>query len=526
MYATTLISANQHGTNEQQIHHVERLSVLGAICCGLALCNQHTSLLLITILVPYVIWIMVKLRCLSIVLICKLTVSFAIGLSPYTYLVLSSLRGVTPGSWGDLTTIQGLWTHVSRSEYGTWQLGPGNIGQESMMERHLAYAQHLIGDFSLIGFSLVFVGIGVSAKCKITRGLHFTLFGSLVFYLSVWHGIFSNLPLKTNSMAAAVHSRFWMQPDILISIYSGLGMAFVLEMFTLFPLATTSINTRNTLSWTLGVLIMGLCLSPNTIFWREKFSHQNHSRRAVMQSYGHTLLKTIPNNSLLVSHSDLNWNVVRYLQVCEQYTPNVTHVMVQLMPYRWFQQRHTIWYPKVSFPALPKNGRIETNRYSEGNAEIVGNFLSANNANFKGGVFVEMQAIDERQIGAGGLWNQHNVTLVQWGFVYRVFSPPLTTLLIEKYHLKSLQLLEQVQHDFRPFLGLSFSEGSWEYAALSVFWDMNYELAISMLSHARAIVADEKRTESLLVRYMIILDRASKILWRSLHAKRSKGTLK
>jgi len=271
---------------------------------------------------------------------------------------------------------------------------------------------------------------------------------------------------------------------------------------------------------------MGLCLSPNTIFWREKFSHQNHSRRAVMQSYGHTLLKTIPNNSLLVSHSDLNWNVVRYLQVCEQYTPNVTHVMVQLMPYRWFQQRHTIWYPKVSFPALPKNGRIETNRYSEGNAEIVGNFLSANNANFKGGVFVEMQAIDERQIGAGGLWNQHNVTLVQWGFVYRVFSPPLTTLLIEKYHLKSLQLLEQVEHDFRPFLGLSFSEGSWEYAALSVFWDMNYELAISMLSHARAIVADEKRTESLLVRYMIILDRASKILWRSLYAKRSKGTLK
>jgi hypothetical protein len=34
-----------------------------------------------------------------------------------------------------------------------------------------------------------------------------------------------------------------------------------------------------------------------------------------VQSYGETVLAQLPNNSLLLSHTDLTWNSVRYLQV-------------------------------------------------------------------------------------------------------------------------------------------------------------------------------------------------------------------
>ena len=42
---------------------------------------------------------------------------------------------------------------------------------------------------------------------------------SLLFYTVVWNGVFSNLPLTRNPMARAVHSRFWMQPNLLLSVH-------------------------------------------------------------------------------------------------------------------------------------------------------------------------------------------------------------------------------------------------------------------------------------------------------------------
>ena len=55
--------------------------------------------------------------------LCSLRVSspclcyrFAAGLLPYAYLPLASAR-VTPGSWGDLTTLEGFFKHLLRQEY-------------------------------------------------------------------------------------------------------------------------------------------------------------------------------------------------------------------------------------------------------------------------------------------------------------------------------------------------------------------------------------------------------------------------
>lgn len=49
-----------------------------------------------------------------------------------------------------------------------------------------------------------------------------------------------------------------------------------------------------------------------------------------MRNYGATVLESMPRDAILLSHSDMQWNTVRYLQVCEGMRPDVTHLNFQV----------------------------------------------------------------------------------------------------------------------------------------------------------------------------------------------------
>ena len=109
------------------------MCVGACLCLGLALSNQHTSVLLILPLATCVVWDAGHLQHTTTAALhttLKLGVVGAMGLVPYTYLYTSA-RGlldgtgtVTVGSWGDAGTLDGLWTHLSRAEYGSLSLSP------------------------------------------------------------------------------------------------------------------------------------------------------------------------------------------------------------------------------------------------------------------------------------------------------------------------------------------------------------------------------------------------------------------
>ena len=82
---------------------------LGAFTCGLSLSNQHSSLLLIIVLVPIVIYLLLPI--LNIRYFIQLSLSGLLGLSPYLYLYFASLTP-KPGSWGDMTSLTGLLRHM------------------------------------------------------------------------------------------------------------------------------------------------------------------------------------------------------------------------------------------------------------------------------------------------------------------------------------------------------------------------------------------------------------------------------
>ena len=62
------------------------------------------------------------LQRLSISILFKLALSFLTGLLPYLYLPVSSYVNKSRWTWGDQTSLVGFLIHISRKEYGTFDL--------------------------------------------------------------------------------------------------------------------------------------------------------------------------------------------------------------------------------------------------------------------------------------------------------------------------------------------------------------------------------------------------------------------
>ena len=107
---------------------------------------------------------------------------------------------------------------------------------------------------------------------------------------------------------------------------------------------------------------------------------------SLVSDYAKLLLESLPKHAVLLSSTDINWNTVRYLQICEGKRPDVTHLSLQLMPYPWFQRQHSL-YP-VNFPPISTN--VNTNKASRENQELILSFLRANGQKK---VFIDLHAV-------------------------------------------------------------------------------------------------------------------------------------
>ena len=130
--------------------------------------------------------------------------------------------------------------------------------------------------------------------------------------------------------------------------------------------------------------------------------------------------------------------------------------------------------PTVFPPLLPG---VSTNRFSEGNALLVQRFLASNYGRFPGGVFCDMQAINDSEIEPGGFWR--GLILVPHGVVYSIKPPPPNLLSVSSHFDSTLNLLSSLP---QPPYGPRYPSGSWEYACLSVLNDARYQSALNFLT--------------------------------------------
>ncbi len=524
---------------------------LGAMCSGLCLSNQHSSFFLVIALVSSILFISVQYKFFSLSVMYGLSCMFTAGVAPYLYLLYTSMN-TKPLSWGHFSTMQGLLVHVLRSEYGTFQLGVKQ-GEEMSTERlflSVLHASrecfHVIWPLFLLGFGWFFRDVMISlnesmnedAKKKkkknwsvttspvtqstfhVNWSLYVVILFSWLFYQIMWHFVLSNLPITAVPMAYAVHARFWMQPLMLAVILAAVGLAAI-ERFAVnlvFPspssrqIPTTYVHSLSLISMSMELVVTLALLS---FVCKVRWEGADRSQTGwTIHRYGEQLLSKIPENSLLVAHTDIDLNVVRYLRECEGLRPDITHLSFQYMPYPWFHKIQAPKYSNVTF-IEPFRG-ISTERTHEANARLVGHFVAKNIDKFPA-VFIDMQSINDMEVEDQGSWR--GFTLVPYGPLYRVEKSPKKSIKHHKDSFEKVNNLSTILSSYDPMLFFRlYPPGSWEHAVASLVNDAKYQLGLYLLTYG---ISQQKNVQR--ENLLFILDRyyasASLLLDASLNSR-------
>ena len=229
---------------------------------------------------------------------------------------------------------------------------------------------------------------------------------TFIFYFAVFHSL-SNIRLS-NKLLYGVHQRFWMQPNVLIFVFGGVGYDLLLTSLciiighiiefamrnnmhenivvdSMFLVETDQsvskkiqnknktkknkqpniITTANENTNTAGKYkkIVKRCLPiGGHIFgalliiyqMRKHYYVSDQSESIYFPSYAKAILDGLPKDATILLNYDMQWTSIRYLQQCEKYRTDITSINLALMSYDWFQhkQKH---YPNLNFPGLLYN---------------------------------------------------------------------------------------------------------------------------------------------------------------------------
>ncbi|XP_019500566.1 PREDICTED: transmembrane protein 260 isoform X3 [Hipposideros armiger] len=128
LFVGLLMALTVHFEEAATAKERSKIAKIGAFCCGLSLCNQHTIVLYVLCITPWILFRLLKEKELSLGSLLKLSLYFSAGLLPYVYLPISSYINQARWTWGDQTTLLGFLTHFLREEYGTFSLAKSEIG--------------------------------------------------------------------------------------------------------------------------------------------------------------------------------------------------------------------------------------------------------------------------------------------------------------------------------------------------------------------------------------------------------------
>ena len=210
---------------------------------------------------------------------------------------------------------------------------------------------------------------------------------SYVFYFAVFHSL-SNLPLS-DKLLFGVHQRFWMQPNVILFIWAGIGYDYICSSLFNFNNKSNVPNSNNNLKQyktkdidkktkkynthdnhnedvsnnsyvqdtnhssnksllfnlsTISVSITFIAMQANK-WWYSS----DQSQSFYFRNYAHALLAPLPSSSLLLVNYDMQWTALRYVQMCENYRNDITTINLSMMTYKWFQYKHNL-YPNIYFP--------------------------------------------------------------------------------------------------------------------------------------------------------------------------------
>ncbi len=268
------------------LSYVQKRFVWAAFLMGLALSNQHTSVL---VTAPIACQILLRYG-----FSWRYVLAFFAGLLPYIYLPIAAQYHPYV-SWGDTGTWPGFLHHILRRDYGTFSLGIGGWSATIAWGHTMACIWDLACDLGPVLVLLIF-----------HQGFFsWILVGSLSFFLALM-----NLPLN-GPMIDAVRERFWLQPTLLICIVAAQSFSKNRSIPRFAPLIM--------LIWTLTRTIPTLDFDQGRAFI----------------SYGHAILDHLPQKTLLFVQGDHISGILLALQRIQNVRPDVVILDQEILSHEW-----------------------------------------------------------------------------------------------------------------------------------------------------------------------------------------------
>ncbi|XP_029114416.1 transmembrane protein 260-like isoform X1 [Scleropages formosus] len=436
-----------------------KFSRWGALCCGLGLCNQHTLVLYV---VPVIPWVLLRLHTyqeLSLRGAALLALHFLFGFLPYLYLPISSAANAARWSWGDQTTVRGLLTHLLRMEYGTFSLAKadGSVGSARMLRAQL---DHCVAHLTVPVLILAGISLLLSLWDRRQYVLPWLLAAMVLLY-SLFFAWRANLDISRPLLLGVVE-RFWLQGDAVLCVLSGLGLAGLCAALERW-LARGTLWTACAWALTAGLLAH---------LARSNYRECDQSRNDVVERFARGILDSMPQDSLLLTRGDLPGNSLRYLHYCQGLRPDLRLVDQEMMTYGWYVAKLGRHHPGVRFPGR----RWDPARAAEEDAFGLERFLRHNSDR---DVFacIGLPEGDPGWMRSFSRW--------PWGICEQLV-PAETRLQPEAWARRTRSLYNWTEpHD-------SFRAGSWEKVANEEMWQARMKTAFFLFDVAEKVPEEGK----------------------------------
>ncbi|KAM9239163.1 protein O-mannosyl-transferase TMEM260 [Leptosomus discolor] len=339
LFVGLLMALTAHFEEASTAKERSKFSKLGAFCCGLSLCNQHTIVLYIACIVPWVLSRLFRKTELSLGHLLKLGLCFLAGLLPYLYLPASSYLNRARWTWGDQTTFQGFLTHFLREEYGTFNLAKSETG--SSMREILAFQlAQMKSELSFPVLALALVACVSSAlPTRQQKSPVIWLFAGMLCLYSLFFAWRANLDI-TKPLFLGVVERFWLQSSAVVAVLAGLGLAVLTSV------GSTMLEGSRALPWLEWLSALTLVASQ---VWAN-YSTCDQSNNYVVDKFARNLLSSMPTGAVILLRGDLPGNALRYVHYCEGMRPDITLVDQEMMTYEWYLPKLAKHLPGVYFP--------------------------------------------------------------------------------------------------------------------------------------------------------------------------------
>jgi 4-amino-4-deoxy-L-arabinose transferase-like glycosyltransferase len=287
---------------------------------GLSLCNHHSMLLLAPGFL-YFIWTNEKEVFFKFKNWAYLGLCFALGLLPYFYLPLRSLKNPYL-DWGDPQTFERFWAVVTRAQYGSFRLDPAVQKSGSFLVQIKVYLGWLLQHFVFLGF---FLGVlGMWDNIRNNRKLFAALL--LLFLISgIGFMLMTNYPFdqpELRSYCLACMRKFMLLSFLIFSFWIGFGVS-ALEKWQ------SSKKIRIAIVVLLAILPL-LALGSN-------YNKADKSGYYFAADMAENILLSLEQNSVIFPNLDTTFFSLLYLQGVEGRRPDVKIISTSQHKWRIYQ---------------------------------------------------------------------------------------------------------------------------------------------------------------------------------------------